>query len=84
MNDEIHAARYVRKMHTSAVDAFRSPEVGPIGSIDDAGLLIRWRPPRLQHLRLVEPEKRVYLLKEAAGETTCSCVLCCRTAHPSS
>lgn len=31
MNDEVHAARFVRKMHTSSPAAFMSPGVGPIG-----------------------------------------------------
>ncbi|THF74851.1 asparaginase [Cohnella fermenti] len=31
MQDEIHAARYVTKMHTSSLHAFRSPESGPLG-----------------------------------------------------
>jgi L-asparaginase len=30
-NDEIHAAGYVRKTHTSNVAAFQSPTVGPLG-----------------------------------------------------
>jgi L-asparaginase len=33
MNDEVHAARFVRKTHTSNVAAFRSPDVGPVGLV---------------------------------------------------
>ncbi len=31
MNDTVHAARWVRKRHTLAVQAFESPETGPLG-----------------------------------------------------
>lgn len=33
MNDEIHAARFVRKMHASNLAAFASPQCGPIGVV---------------------------------------------------
>lgn len=32
-NDEIHAARYVRKTHTSSPATFASPDLGPIGRL---------------------------------------------------
>jgi L-asparaginase len=32
-NDEIHAARYVRKSHTSSTATFGSPDLGPIGHV---------------------------------------------------
>ena len=32
LGGEVHAADAVVKMHTSAVDAFGSPDTGPIGS----------------------------------------------------
>jgi L-asparaginase len=34
MNGEIHAASEVRKIHTSSLCAFASPEYGPLGSVD--------------------------------------------------
>jgi L-asparaginase len=32
-DDEIHAARYVRKTHSSSTATFRSPDLGPIGHV---------------------------------------------------
>lgn len=44
LNEAIHAARDVRKLHTSHVDAFDSGEIGALGSID-AGEVIWHRKP---------------------------------------
>ena len=67
LNDEIHAARYVTKTHTTALSTFASPGVGPVGLVDDEGAWLRWRPNRLPCLPLSSPEPRVYLVKMAAG-----------------
>ncbi len=40
MNGEVHAARTVRKLHASALDAFGSPDVGPLAVVGDE---LRWR-----------------------------------------
>jgi L-asparaginase len=67
MNDEVHAARYVTKTHTTALHTFASPEVGPVALIDDQGLWIRWRPVHPPRLPIAAPERKVYLIKMAAG-----------------
>lgn len=67
MNEEIHAARHVTKLHTTALDTFGSPDTGPLGTVDDHGVLIRWRPPRRPGLELVDPEPAVSLVKMVAG-----------------
>lgn len=48
LHDEIHAARYVRKTHTTALDTFRSTETGPVGHVLEGVVhLTGARPPRL-------------------------------------
>jgi L-asparaginase len=44
--DEIHAARWVRKTHTSSVAAFASPFTGPIGGVAEGRVTIATRPVR--------------------------------------
>ncbi len=68
MNDEIHAARYVTKSHTTALDTFASPDTGPIGIIDGAGVLLRWRPSPLPLIEMCEPAGGVHLVTMAAGD----------------
>lgn len=44
LNEEIHAARDVRKLHTSHVDAFSSGELGSLGNIDNEDVLWHRKP----------------------------------------
>jgi len=46
MNDEVHAARYVRKLHTSRPNAFDSPTCGRIGWLTEGRLRMAAKPPR--------------------------------------
>jgi len=46
MNDEIHAARWVRKLDSALVSAFRSPRRAPIGRVAPESVELPWLPPR--------------------------------------
>ena len=43
-NDEIHAARFVSKTHTSSLSAFRSGPPGPLGWVSEGRTMIAARP----------------------------------------
>lgn len=43
LNDELHSARWVRKTHAIALDAFRSPWVGPVGYVDGGRVVVTRR-----------------------------------------
>ena len=44
MNDEIHAARFVQKVHTQSVGAFRSFPLGPLGWVAEGDVRVLTRP----------------------------------------
>lgn len=44
MGDEIHAARYVRKAHTTRPCAFTSPDTGPLGCVHENQITIHTQP----------------------------------------
>lgn len=46
-NDEIHAARFVRKTHTSSPSTFRSAPVGPVGWVVEGRARVAWTPEPL-------------------------------------
>lgn len=47
INDEVHAARFVRKVHTSSLAAFASPNAGPLGWIVEDRVRIVTRVARV-------------------------------------
>ena len=51
-NDEIHAARFVHKGHTSSLAAFGSPLAGPIGWVSEGRPVLVTRPAGRAHLDL--------------------------------
>jgi L-asparaginase len=46
MGDEIHAARWARKLDSGLVMAFRAPRRGPLGRVSPDSLVLPWVPPR--------------------------------------
>ncbi len=67
MNDEIYAARYVTKTHTTAFSTFASLETGPLGIIDDRGVWYRSAVTASPHIICRRAETNVHLVKMAAG-----------------
>jgi L-asparaginase len=66
LNDEIHAARYVTKMHTLSPATFQSPGWGPVGRVEGEAVVVACRPERrLLPWRGLEPS--VPLIKLAVG-----------------
>ncbi|MFQ6100104.1 MAG: asparaginase [Anaerolineae bacterium] len=66
LNDEIHGARHVTKMHTLSPATFRSPGWGPLGRVEGDGVIIERRPER-RVLPWHGLEPRVPLIKLAVG-----------------
>lgn len=64
---EIHPAREVRKVHTSAVRAFASPGYGPAGHVDAARVTFGRRPERRLPLPVPDELAPVDLIRLHAG-----------------
>lgn len=70
LNDEIHAARWVRKMRASGTDAFASPTFGPLGYVDEHLVVYGSAAGNRRTLRLPEPftTPQVALLETFLGD----------------
>ena len=55
LNEKIHAARDVRKLHTSNIDAFHSGDIGALGSIDTGEVI--WHRKAEQTFKLGVPQR---------------------------
>ena len=64
---ELHAAREARKVHTSALRAFRSPGYGPIGHVDRERVVFGRRPERRPPLPVPERVAAVDVIRLHAG-----------------
>lgn len=70
LNDEVHAARFVRKTHTQNPATFRSPNAGPIGWISESEVRLVLRPPAMPKIAVPggAPDHPVALLTMALGD----------------
>lgn len=67
MNEEIHAARYVTKTHTTNVATFATPTFGPLGILSKNQVLFFQKFVEANHFPVEQITKRVFLLKVYAG-----------------
>ncbi|MGH3318572.1 MAG: asparaginase [Streptosporangiaceae bacterium] len=69
-NDEIHAARFVRKTHTSNPATFRSAPTGPIGWVSEGRVRLAARPAPYPRLPVAEdaPPATVALVRLVLGD----------------
>ena len=69
LNDEVHAARHVRKAHAALPSAFVSPLTGPLGIVAEGALRLFARVARAPVLAMAEgAPPPVALLKIALGD----------------
>ncbi|MGW1059679.1 asparaginase domain-containing protein [Micromonospora rubida] len=56
-HDEVHAARWVRKTHSTSTGAFVSPNTGPLGHVVEGEVRVLTRPRRLPPVPGVEADR---------------------------
>ncbi len=66
-NDELYCASEVTKANSMSLDAFQSPNFGPIGIVDNNKVLFYRESIKKQHIDIKELETRVDLIKCTAG-----------------
>lgn len=66
-NDEIHAARYVTKTHTSNVATFQSPQHGPVGIVAKKSVQFNQPPLRSRQYQPQYADCSVPLMKMVTG-----------------
>lgn len=66
-NDELYYASEVTKVNSMSLDAFHSPNFGPIGIVDNNKVLYYRESIKRQHFDIEKVESRVDLIKCAAG-----------------
>ena len=67
-DEEIHSARFATKVHTSNLDAFASPGVGPVATHDRSGVRVL-RQPRSEsvHIPNAALDSTVFVVGSGAG-----------------
>lgn len=55
VNDEVHAARWLRKTHSTSTATFTSPNTGPLGQVIEGEVRVLTRPFRHSPLPPVDP-----------------------------
>ena len=70
MNDEIHAASRVRKSDSTGLNAFTSPNFGPLGYVRENSVIYGSYPARWPHLAAPDTsaEPRVALIEACLGD----------------
>jgi L-asparaginase len=66
-NGQIHAARDVTKVHTSAVETFQSYERGALGAVDGSAVVIHRRPTLRRTFQVKALEERVDIFRLSLG-----------------
>ncbi|WP_209304971.1 MULTISPECIES: asparaginase [unclassified Gemella] len=67
MNDEVHAAAYVTKTHTTNVATFQTPTFGPIALVSKSDVIFFQKFLRKETYKTKRLDKKVHLLKSYAG-----------------
>lgn len=67
MNNEVHSAAQVTKTNTLSVNTFKSPELGPLGIIDNDEVLYYRKEKSVKKIITDDLEPKVGLIKMAAG-----------------
>ncbi|SFC72207.1 asparaginase [Clostridium uliginosum] len=66
-NGELHSAREVTKENSMALNAFSTPNFGPIGIVDNNKVIFYRNSPESIHMKIEDVKKDVALIKCAAG-----------------
>ncbi len=66
-NQTVHAARFVSKTHTTNLDAFESPDFGPVGLMTNEGVRFLRPLPSRKPILASQIESEVFLYKATAG-----------------
>lgn len=67
MNDEIHAARFVTKTHTTNVATFRTPTFGPVGLVTKEGPHFYQQLNEERHFNIHSVKGTIPIIKAYAG-----------------